>query len=196
MRNDDKELDIWAGLDPAIGGELDRLYGGRAPKAPKKAPKRTPKKVFDVVPEPTPEQAGLALGSTCRHKHDFHRLSNARKKVLYVLLDGQPHSNVQLCRPVSDGGGGKEGTRRVRELCSAAWGPLDIQKTRGEKGIWWYQLNSASVTDRILWKVFEDWPEEVEPLVKLRASVLKKIRAANEDTLLHILGVLKVLDED
>ena len=156
-------------------------------------PKPPEKPLASQVTAQTPPPLGLNVGSTYSHPTDFDRLSNSRQRVLLLTLDGKKYSNVQINRSPAEGGGGQEGTRRLRELQGEGWGPLRYTKERGDGGIWWYQLDRSSLTQRILDKVFQNRPDPIVSDLAVRRTKIKKlVDQADSDTLGKIEAVLNL----
>lgn len=143
-----------------------------------------------VVAASTPLPLGLNIGSTYNHPRDFVRLSCNRQRALLLMLDCLKHSNVELSRSPAEGGAGLEGLRRIRELTGEVWGPFRILKTEDEHGLVWYILDPGSITQRKLDKVFQNRPDEAEPLKLLRARVRKLALTATEGVLHQVEATL------
>ena len=162
--------------------DLDVLVGGKLPSVP----------LGPVVTASTPLPLGLNIGATYNHPRDFDRLSNNRHRALLIMLDYRKHSNEELSRKPPEGGAGLQGLRRIRDLTGDVWGPFRITLAEDEHGLVWYTLDPSSVTQRKLDKVFQNKPDEVEPLKLLRARVRKLALTASEGVLHQVAAALEM----
>ena len=101
--------------------------------------------LFSRRPTPPPEAPGFA-GETFDPSLDLDRLTNNLQRVYALLLDGRWHTAEEI-RSI----GGSEGTRRVRDLRGATWGPLKVNRRRveGSPGLWAYRLDLGTITRAI-----------------------------------------------
>jgi hypothetical protein len=145
----------------------------------------------------TPQPYGTNVGLTYIQSLDADRLNNARQNVAKMLVLNVSVTNVELCRPITEGGGGSEGCKRARELREPAWGPLDIEVTRDPHvdGLFHYKLNADSkdkpLTKRILDKIFLGRPDpEADPIKRRRSVITKVVRKLNDPQLRAVEVVL------